>query len=1063
MHRTSKSIICALFLAAFGYTAWPPLSQSVAAFNQTQKIDFKRDIEPIFVAACVQCHSAKKAAGQLRLDAKQAAMKGGISGAVIVPGDSKASRLLARVLGDGGEQRMPLGGEPLKPEQITLIKRWIDEGATWPDDESAVRNPQPAIQQHWAYAKPVQTALPQVKNKSWVRNPVDAFVLARLEKEGLQPMPEADRAVLLRRVYLDLIGLPPSVKEVDEFLADKSPDAYEKAVDRLLQSQHHGERWARPWLDLARYADSNGYEKDNLRVMWRYRDWVINALNKDMPFNQFTIEQLAGDMLPPASTPEATLDQRIATGFHRNTMINQEGGIDPFEARWETIVDRVSTTGTVWLGTTIGCAQCHNHKYDPFTQKDFYRLFAFFEAADYEIAYQSVTKEEFTRYVLEPVLDLPTSEQESKRKRINDEIKRLEAELKAPTPEALAAQTQWERELLDEPQRWTVLEPGEVKSTSGATLTKQADKSVLAAGVKSENDVYIVTTKTSLNKLTGLRIEALPDASLPQGGPGRDPYGNFLLTGVEATIAPATEPSKTQAFTFRDIRVNDSAYRIEVRDFFSNNLSNVATDRPAGWFVNATGDEGGRVLRQAVLIPAAPLVPSGDSILTIKLKQQGGALCQSIGRFRLSVTDIAEPARIVSVSANQRRWLEMAANQRTAKQQESLAERFRSTAPMFKAVRDQLEKLRDELKDLNIVTALVMRERSSYERPSTFIRERGNFLNKGEQVYASVPKVLHAWPESAPVNRLGLAMWLVDESNPLVARVTVNRIWEQIFGRGLVETSEDFGSQSQAPSHPELLDWLAVEFMKPDGCGWSMKKLVRLLVTSAAYRQASTATPALLEKDPYNRLLARGPRFRMEAELLRDNALAVSGLLARKIGGPSVMPLQPEGIWRAPYSSEKWQTSRGEDRYRRGLYTFVRRSSPHPMLLNFDGTSREFCTVKRTRTNTPLQALNALNDEAMFEAARALAQRILNEASGEARAAYGLRLCVARQPKAAELERLAALYQQQLDYFNAHVTEAERVVKNQIKTASPCSTPEMAAWTMVANVLLNLDETITKQ
>ncbi len=1065
MYRKFKSIICALFLAAFGYTLWPQLSESAAAFNQTQKIDFKRDIEPLFAATCVQCHGAKKAAGQLRLDGKQAALKGGISGAVFVPGNSKASRLLARVLGAGGEQRMPLGGEPLKPEQIELLRRWIDEGAVWPEgdgatEQSAIRNPQSAMPRHWAYVKPVQAALPEVKNKAWVRNPIDAFVLARLEKEGLQPMPEADKAVLLRRVYLDLTGLPPSVKEVDDFLADKSPNAYEKAVDRLLQSPHYGERWARPWLDLARYADSNGYEKDNLRVMWKYRDWVINALNKDMSFDQFTIEQLAGDMLP-----NATIDQRIATGFHRNTMINQEGGIDPYEARWETTIDRVSTTGTVWLGSTIGCAQCHNHKYDPFTQKDFYRLFAFFETAEHEIAYQGAGKEEFTRFVLEPVLDLPTPEQEAKRKRVNDEIKKLEAELKAPMPEALAAQAQWERELLDEPQRWTALEPNEAKSSSGATLTKQADKSVLVSGAKAENDVYVVTTKTSLNKLTGLRIEALPDASLPQGGPGRDPYGNFLLTGVEATLASATEPGKTQAITFRDIRVNDSAYRIELRDFFSSNLSNAATDRPAGWFVNVTGDEGGRAPRQAVLIPAAPLTLGGDSILTIKLKHQGGALCQSIGRFRLSVTDTAEPARIVAVSANQRRWLEMATNQRTIKQQESLTDRFRSTAPMFKAVRDQLEKLRDELKDLNIVTALVMQERRSYERPSTFIRERGNFLNKGEQVYADVPRVLHSWPESAPVNRLGLAMWLVDENNPLVTRVTVNRFWEQIFGRGLVETSEDFGSQGQLPSHPELFDWLAVEFMKPDGCKWSMKKLVRLLVTSATYRQSSNATPALLEKDPYNRLLARGPRFRLEAEMLRDNALAISGQLARKVGGPSVMPLQPEGIWRAPYSSEKWQTSRGEDRYRRGLYTFVRRSSPYPMTLNFDGTSREFCTVKRTRTNTPLQALNALNDEAMFEAARSLAQRMLNEANGDtrARAAYGLRLCVSRQPKAAELDRLAALYQQQLDYFNAHATEAERVIKNQIKVTSPCSMPEMAAWTMVANVLLNLDETITKQ
>ncbi|MBI1761381.1 MAG: DUF1553 domain-containing protein, partial [Acidobacteria bacterium] len=582
------------------------------------------------------------------------------------------------------------------------------------------------------------------------------------------------------------------------------------------------------------------------------------------------------------------------------------------------------------------------------------------------------------------------------------------------------------------------------------------------SGAQAEYDNYTLTAKTALPKLTGLRVEALPDRSLPQGGPGRDPYGNFLLTGMEVRI------NGGQPVTFKDVRVDDAAIRPDAKDFFVDRRSTAATDRPAGWFINATSDEGERLTRQLVLMPTTPLTLTGPITLTIKLKHQGGSLCQSIGRFRLSATDAANPAHIVNVSAAQRRWLERPVAERTVKQQEALTDRFRSSAPLFEATRDRLEKLRDELKALNIVTALVLGEQKSYERPSTFIRERGNFMNKGEQVFAAVPSVLPPLPDNAPANRLGLALWLVNENNPLTARVAVNRFWEQIFGRGIIETSEDFGAQAAPPSHPELLDWLAVEFMKPmekGGFGWSMKKLVRTLVTSSAYRQASNATPALLEKDPYNRLLARGPRFRLEAELVRDNALAVSGLLARKIGGPSVMPLQPEGIWKAPYSSEKWQMSQGADRYRRGLYTFVRRSSPHPMMLNFDGVSREFCTVRRTRTNTPLQALNALNDEAMFEAARALAQRMLNEAGGDARTrlTYGLRLCVARQPKAAELERLTALYQQQLAYFNAHAAEAERVVKQQIKPASNCSTAEMAAWTLVANVLLNLDETLTKQ
>src|SRR5215510_8949226 len=448
MRRIFKCPVCILFLAVivYGMASMIPGASaqkgSAARAMPQRRIDFKRQIEPIFARSCYQCHGAKKSMGQLRLDGKESALKGGLSGAAIIPGDSKQSLLVKRILGEGAEARMPMAGAPLTPAQIALIRRWIDQGANWSGDgQSTIINkqgPQSAIKRHWAYVKPVRPVAPRVKNQSWVRNPIDAFILARLEKEGLSPSPEADKSTLLRRVYLDLIGLPPSVKEIDEFLADNSPDAYEKVVDRLLSSQHYGERWARPWLDLARYADSNGYEKDNLRVAWKYRDWVINAFNKDMPFDQFTIEQIAGDMLPGA-----TADQKIATGFHRNTMVNQEGGIDPEESRFETLIDRVNTTATVWLGSTIACAQCHNHKYDPFSQKDYYRLMAFFDNAEYQIGYQS-PNDDNSRYILEPQLSLPTPEQEEKRKALDDEIKRLEAKLKTQTPELDAGQALWE-------------------------------------------------------------------------------------------------------------------------------------------------------------------------------------------------------------------------------------------------------------------------------------------------------------------------------------------------------------------------------------------------------------------------------------------------------------------------------------------------------------------------------------------------------------------------------------------------------------------------------------------
>lgn len=1010
------------------------LARPSPSLSEKEPVDFAKDIQPILQQACYPCHGPEQTMAELRLDVKGLALRGGVSGPVIVPGNSQESRLVKRILGLGGEARMPFGRDPLSEEQIARIRTWIDQGAVWPAD-AADAGAKPA--RHWAYVKPVRPNRPPVKDKGWVRNPIDQFVLARLEKEGLRPSPEADKATLIRRVYLDLMGLPPSIKEVDDFLADRRADAYEKVVDRLLASPHYGERWARPWLDLARYADSNGYEKDRPREMWRYRDWVIDALNQDMPFDRFTIEQIAGDMLP-----NPTQEQKIATGFHRNTMLNEEGGVDKEEARWVSIVDRVGTTATVWLGTTLACAQCHNHKYDPFSQKDFYRMFAFFENAD------------------EPKLDLPTREQEVKRKAIEDEIKELEKVLKRQTPELDAAQAEWEGEMLSEPTKWTALDPVSFESTSGSTLTKLSDKSLLASGASPEKDTYVIVARSELREITGLRIEALPDSKLPKGGPGRDPYGNFLLTGVEITAGSRDRTEAAQPLEFKTVKVDDSAYRFDETTLFKDDAASTRGPR-RGWAIDATRDPV-RTSRQMVFELCEPFGFQQQALLTIKLKHLGGALGQGIGRVRLSVTAADDPLRIISVPAKLRAVLETPPAQRTKKQREDLAEQYRAVAPSLKSTRDRLAKLRESLKKLGIVSTFVMRERLSFERPSTYLRVRGEFLSKGDKVYAGTPAILPPLTESQPVNRLGLARWLVGENNPLTARVTVNRFWEQFFGRGIVETSEDFGTQGERPSHPELLDWLTTEFLRQE---WRMKAIHRLIVTSATYRQASAVTPELLARDPYNRLLARGPRFRIEAEMVRDVMLAASGLLCDKIGGPSVFPPQPDGIWRNPYSDDKWVTSRGEDRYRRGIYTFWRRTAAYPTFMTFDAPSREVCTVRRVRTNTPLQALAALNDEASFEAAQHLAKRMLLEARGDvpSRATYGFRLCVARAPKPEELNRLVDLYTKELDYFRQKPEDARKTVNDSMNEVEQERGPELAAWAIVANVLLNLDETLTKE
>jgi hypothetical protein len=1032
-------------------------------------IDFVRDIQPILRTHCYECHGPNKQKHGLRLDLRSVALKGGETGPAVIPGNSQRSLVMRRVLGLDGEDRMPKDEDPLAKAQIDLIRTWIDQGAAWPEhaDQTVTGSQDSEPQRHWAYRAPVRQEPPAVRNTSWVRTPIDRFILARLEQEGLTSSAEAGLETLVRRVSLDLVGLPPSPQEMDEVAAEAERDgkdsAYAHLVDRLLASPHYGERWARPWLDLARYADSHGYEKDLPRVMWKYRDWVIGALNRDMPFDQFTIEQIAGDMLP-----DATTDQLIASGFHRNAMTNEEGGIDPAEAHYEVLVDRVNTTATVWLGTTLACAQCHDHKYDPFTQRDYYRMMAFFSNSDYQVKKLG----DGTKYA-EAMIDVPTPEQETKRKAIQSEIDRLNERAKNQTPALDGAQAAWEKGMRLEPlTRWKVLAPKRLTATGGVVLTSMHDGSVMASGSNPGETVYTLDDATTLPVVTAIRLEALPDPSLPKGGPGRDVYGNFQLNRVDIESVTSSESDSLALQTIRAIKGDDSAGGANLDSFFPKVLPRDASV-PRGWRIDASRDDT-RLPRQIVFTLDRPLRNPAGVRLRIRLTHQGSAVGQALGRFRLSATSSSNPQRVVEIPAKLRPVLAVPVASRTETQRTDLSAFYRTVAPSLGPTRDRLAVLEKALEQLSIPTALVMRERVAYERPSAYVHRRGNFTDTTEKVYADVPEVLHPLGEDQMPNRLGLAHWLVDERNPLTARVAVNRAWEQFFGRGLVETSEDFGTRGTPPSHPELLDWLATEVVRS---GWQMKALHKLIVTSAAYRQTSVATPLLVERDPYNRLLARGPRFRMEAEMVRDTILAASGLLNLEIGGPSVFPPQPEGIWDIPYSDEKWIPSTGEARYRRGLYVFIRRSAPYPSFLTFDATSRERCTVRRVRTNTPLQALTTLNDEAFFEAARALAARILREPSSvpvsaggstggeelvlKRRATYAFRMALSRTPTSGEIDRIIASYKAHLEHFRTDRGSAESVVKDYEVGGTDAG--EQAAWTLVANALLNLDETLTKE
>ena len=1021
-------------------------------------VDFAGEIRPILEASCYSCHGPKKQKADFRLDDRAAALRGGTEGPAILPGKSAESDLILRVAGAvEADKVMPPRdkGDRLTPGQVSLLRAWIDQGATWPDASAAGSADK---RNHWAFKAPARPDLPPVKAGGWVRNPLDRFILARLEREHLAPAAEADRATLIRRLSLDLLGLPPTIAEVDAFLADPAPDAYDKLVGRLLASPHYGERWGRHWLDAARYADSDGFEKDKPRYIYFYRDWVINALNRDLPYDRFIIEQLAGDQLP-----DPTQDQVVATGFLRNSMVNEEGGVDPEQFRMEAMFDRMEAIGKGILGLTIQCAQCHNHKYDPITQEDYYRVFAFLNSDD------------------EPARVAYTPDQQMIIADLRRQVGAVEAQLRESAPDWTARLDRWEDELAKVPQpRWKVIQaPFEDISTGGQKYLMQPDGSYLAQGYAPTKHTGQVTVKVDLPKVTAIRLELMTDPNLPAYGPGRSPQGTCYLTEFTVESAPAAEPAKRAGVKFARATADYSEPESPLGPRYDDKSGRKALVGPVAFAIDgknetAWGIDAGpgrrNVEHVAVFALEKPIENPGGSELTIHLKQDHGGWnsddlqSTNLGRFRLSVTDAPDPAadpvprRILDILA-------IARDRRSPAQVAALFTYWRTTVPEWKAANDRIEALWKTHPEGG--TTLVLQAKA--EPRITNLLRRGDFLKPVKPVAPGVPGFLHQLPADAPPTRLTLARWLVDRQAPTTARAFVNRAWQAYFGTGLLATSEDFGTQAEAPSHPELLDWLACEFMDR---GWSVKALHRLIVTSATYRQASRVTPDLNARDPYNRLLARGARLRVEGEVVRDIQLAASGLLNPALGGRSVMPPAPAFLFQPPasYSPFPWVEETGPDRYRRAVYTWRRRSTFYPMLAVFDVPQGDTSCVRRSRSNTPLQALMTLNETLAMESARALARRALADGgpTDPERITYAFRRCVGRPPTDAErsvLVKLLDAQRQRFDAGNANAWETATGAKTERPADLPAgSTPaQLAAYTLVSRVLLNLDETITKE
>lgn len=1206
--RCRLGLIGVLVLAAGSVIAIDAAKMSSDARG---KVDFTRDVRPILANHCFKCHGPDEVArkGKLRLDVRDEAIKPGKSEEIpIVPGKPDKSELVERVFTENEDDVMPPPAtkKPLTSEQKDILKRWIAEGAEY--------------KEHWSFVPPKQVKLPKVLDRAWPRNAIDHFVLARLEKEGLKPSRAADKYTLVRRVYLDLIGLPPTPEQADAFVNDKSPGAYEKLVDGLLASPHYGERWARRWLDLARYADTNGYEKDRPRSIWHWRDWVIRSINEDMPFDEFTLEQLAGDMLP-----HATQNQIVATGFHRNTMINEEGGVDTLEYRFLSMVDRVHVTSTAWLGLTMACAQCHTHKYDPIQHSEYYRFMAFLNNA------------------VEPTIPVVAPDIAEKRKKNQEQVAALEAAL--PTKYPLEVKIAWQT-------------PGVALFTSQEGLEGEFlnDGSFRVTGKKPDKDVYTIKLEAGVQRITHVQLEAMPDEKISNGGPGYGAAGNFVLSEFEMEWQEQGESGRLHRIKFESVKADHSQDGLPVENTIDGKHDTgwgiaakegknqrhrhaiftlaepLELKKPAGITIRLVQNYGGNQLlgrfrislgnelpesfvseerrrelrdqgfqkwirtqlpniatwtqlRPVAVTSSAPILtlqednsvfasgdftksdhytlvfrnlpaglkairlemlpderlpkggpgsvnhegPEGDFWLSsLKVRSDGATIvltnasesfasekndaakaidddlqsgwsinggqgkthnavfqftqsvtstnelrlemvCEKyyasgLGRFRVWVTaeDNAKAsglendavARLVKLQREDK-LDSLFAKTNATPERELLFKQFARLSPDYARSRREIEKLRKEAPEFS--TTLVMQERPAGNERPTFRHHRGEFLQPKEEVTAGVPAFLPQLPEKSPKNRVALAKWLVSAKNPLTSRVVMNRHWEAFFGRGLVRTTEDFGFQGESPSHPELLDWLAVEFPKQR---WSQKKMHKLIVMSATYQQASDVTAELRERDPSNVLFTRGPRLRMDAEMVRDAALVASGLFSDKIGGPSVYPPQPAGVTsEGTYGALDWKTSEGPDRYRRGLYTFAKRTAPYAMTATFDGPSGEACLARRERSNTPLQALTLLNDPAFLEFARALGKMAANaDGDDSKRVDLLVRRCLTRPVSEDEKAKLAEFYQAQLARF----TKGELKVGEILDVKEGERLNEQAAWATVARVLMNLDDAITK-
>jgi len=1005
-------------------------------------VSFNRDIRPIFADTCFRCHGPDEAArkGKLRFDIRDKALENRGGYFAIAPGNAEESEAALRIYSTDPKELMPPpdSGKVLTDGQKATIKRWIDEGAVY--------------EKHWAFVSPQRPPVPAVSRPEWLRNPIDAFVLAKLDAERLPPAAEADPATLLRRLHLDITGLPPTIEEIDRFRDADPKTGYDDTVTRLLASPHFGERWARSWLDAAQFADSDGFEKDKPRQVWAWRDYVINALNSNLPYDQFVREQVAGDLLPGA-----TQNQIVATGFLRNSMLNEEGGIVPEQFRMEAIFNRMDVIGRAILGLTVQCAQCHTHKYDPLTHTDYYRMLAYINTSDEACMTVYTPEEQAKRDEVIASLAAIDSSAKKDHRRWRADLKKWEAAArKGPNPE-------WRSVPLD----------FDDTSSGGQKFLPRGGDSYIAQGYAPTRFQPKMAGPSPLNEITALRLDLLNDPNLPRNGPGRSIYGSCALSEFEFRVAP---PDGSFENFDKWERVEIASAIADVNppkrelgpEYPDKDAKKLRYTGPIEMAIDGSGDTAWTIdvgaertnqPRYAIFTLAKPLVLAPGTRIGFRLAQNHGGWnsddnqTNNLGRFRLSVTG-AKSLPSIAVPAYIHPTLAKPANTRGDTESDELFRYWRSITPIFDEANQRAEAVWSE--SPRGATQLVYREMPLPRATHRLLR--GDFLQPAEEVTPGVPEFLHAIDEEAPKNRLGLAEWLTDQESPTTARAYVNRIWQGYFGEGIVDTPSDFGVQGAAPSHPELLDWLAVEFVES---GWNIKHIHRLILESATYRQSARVSPELLERDPRNRLLARGARFRVEGEIVRDIALATSGLLNPKVGGPSVYPPAPDFLFQPPasYGPKTWATSDGDERYRRALYTFRFRSVPYPALQVFDTPPGDAPCVMRARSNTPLQALTLLNEPIFAECAKALARETLTHGgvSDDERIAYAFRRCTARTPDAADAETLRRF----LDKQRARIAAQE--LKPAEITGSEDASPELAAWTLTARVMLNLDETITRQ